>query len=83
MVDGSRGIASIFDGVVPDLETTVDAMWPDAQEREVVFIHSTCGCPVKVKVRRSGRRTVRSTEQPVIFPDDPQVADSIRQLMGW
>lgn len=83
VIDGSRGISSIFDGLVPDMKTTVGAMWPEGEERQVSFIHSTCGCPVKVKVRRAGTRTVRTPDQQVLFPDDPQVLASINQLMGW
>jgi hypothetical protein len=36
-----------------------------------------------VKLRRSGSKTTPSGVMPVIFPDDPGVADTIGHLMGW
>jgi hypothetical protein len=38
---------------------------------------------VKVKVRREGERVVRTEENPVIFPDDPEAVNTINKFMGW
>jgi len=57
--------------------------WADGQEREVTFIYSACGCPVKTTVRRVGERTARSSDRPVMFPDDPQAMAVITSLMKW
>ena len=46
-------------------------------------MYSACGCPVKVKVKRIGDRTERTSELPVMFPDDPTVVTLISQLMRW
>jgi hypothetical protein len=83
VVDGSGNPASILDAIVRDLSVPVREFWPDGQEREVTFIYSACGCPVKVMARRAGERTVRTKELPVIFPDDPAAAAAIARLMRW
>jgi hypothetical protein len=58
-------------------------VWPDGAEREVTFVYSACGCPVKVMVRRVGERTARTKDMPVIFPDDPDAVRTISNLMKW
>ena len=58
-------------------------VWADGTEAEITFIYSACGCPVKVLCRRTGDRTVRVKEMPVIFPDDPAVVEVITRLMRW
>jgi predicted nucleic acid-binding protein len=83
LLDGSKNPTSILDAIVRDLEVPLRDFWPDGEEREVSFFHSACGCPVKVRMRRQGEKTVRTKEQPVIFPDDPAVAATIGRLMGW
>ncbi len=82
-IDGSRGPTSILDAGVSELNVPVRDMWPDGQEREVTFIYSACGCPVKATVKRVGERTVRTSDRPVMFPDDPQVMAVITSLMKW
>jgi hypothetical protein len=82
-VDGSNNPASILDASIKEAGQPVSLMWPDGAEREVTFIYSACGCPVKVMCRRVGDRTIRTKELPVIFPDDPSVVTLITQLMRW
>jgi len=83
MLDGSKGATSIMEAIVRDVGVPVRDFWPDGEPREVTFFYSTCGCPVKVTARRIGDKTVRTTDLPVIFPDDPAVATTIGRLMGW
>ncbi|MBN2506854.1 MAG: hypothetical protein JXQ71_09190 [Verrucomicrobia bacterium] len=83
MIDGSGNPASILDARLRDTGQTVREFWPDRAEREVTFIYSACGCPVKVMARRAGERTARTGELPVMFPDDPPVMRVIAALMGW
>jgi hypothetical protein len=61
----------------------VNDFWPDGAQREVIFIYSAFGCPVKVMARRVGARTERTSELPVIFPDDPPAVSTIARLMRW
>ena len=82
-VDGSNNPKSILDAKIKHQEAPVSAFWPEDAEREVTFIYSACGCPVKVLAKRAGEHTVRTKELPVIFPDDPAVATLINRLMGW
>jgi hypothetical protein len=83
LLDGSKNSSSILDAVVRDLGVRVGDFWPDGAEREVTIFYSACGCPVKVKARRSGDKTVRTQALPVIFPDDPSVVTTVGRLMGW
>lgn len=83
MVDGSRGPASILEAGLRDQPTPVGDFWPDGATREVTYLYSACGCPVKVMVRREGDRTRRVSDLPVIFPDDPDILKFISTLMRW
>lgn len=83
MVDGSSNPATILEAQLKEPGIPVAVAWPDGAEREVTFLYSACGCPVKVMCRREGNRTVRTKDEPVIFPDDPAVLDVIRRLMAW
>ncbi len=83
MVDGSSNPATILEAQLKEPGIPVSVAWPDGAEREVTFLYSACGCPVKVMCRREGNRTVRTKDEPVIFPDDPAVLDVIRRLMAW
>jgi hypothetical protein len=83
MLDGSRGAAHVLDVPLRDAGALVRDLWPDGQEREFTFIYSACGCPVKAKVRRTGETTARTSELPVMFPDDPAANAVIQQLMTW
>jgi hypothetical protein len=83
VLDGSKNPASVFDAFLQGTSTRVGDVWPDGVERELTFIYSACGCPVKVKARRQGDRTVRSSDLPVMFPDDPEVNVVINRLMRW
>jgi hypothetical protein len=83
MVDGSNNPKTIMDATIRDLKIPVRQYWPEGAEREVTFVYSACGCPVKVMARRVGDRTVRTKDLPVIFPDDPGAVQTIGQLMGW
>jgi hypothetical protein len=82
-VDGSANPASILEAVLKEVAQPVSQVWPDGAEREVTFIYSACGCPVKVMCRRVGDRTERTKPLPVIFPDDPAVVEVITRLMRW
>lgn len=83
MVDGSSNPASLMDAPLRDTGQRIRDFWPDNAEREVTFIYSACGCPVKAMVRRIGERTMRTKELPVMFPDDPAVMVVIGRLMAW
>ena len=82
-VDGSTNPASIIDAKVKPGDLPMRSVWQDGEERELTFIYSACGCPVKVLARRVGDRTVRVKDTPVIFPDDPAAVTVISQLMRW
>lgn len=82
-LDGSRGVGQVLDIPFRDSNTVVRQAWPDGEEREFTFIYSACGCPVKAKVRRTGETTTRTSELPVMFPDDPAALSVIHRLMGW
>jgi hypothetical protein len=82
-IDGSNNPSSILAAKVRDLGIPVSDYWPDGAEREVTFIYSACGCPVNVKTKRVGNRTLRTSPLPVIFPDDPPAVAVINKLMGW
>src|SRR5262245_18236131 len=83
VLDGSQEILRVLDVTLRDVGALVRDRWLDGQECEFTFIYSACGCPVKTKVRRIGDGTVRSTELPVMLPDDPAAMTVINQLMGW
>ena len=83
MVDGSGNPASILEAHLRNSKVLIRDFWPDGAEREVTFLYSACGCPVKALVRRSGTRTQRVKDLPVMFPDDPSAMQVIEQLMGW
>jgi hypothetical protein len=82
-VDGSTSPISILDATLKETGQALRDVWPEGGEFEMTYIYSACGCPVKVKCRRAGDRTVRSSELPVIFPDDPAVVEIITRLMRW
>lgn len=82
-VDGSTNPTSILDANVKEMGVPVMTVWPDGVEREVTFIYSACGCPVKVMVKRAGNRTIRTSDLPVIFPDDPSAVETIKRIMKW
>ncbi len=82
-VDGSGNPNSIIDAKVRPGDLSVRDIWPDGQERELTFIYSACGCPVKVFAKRVGDRTMRVSDTPVIFPDDPAAVTLIARLMRW
>lgn len=83
VLDGGRGGAGVLDVFIQGSQSRARDVWPDGAEREVTFIYSACGCPVKVMVRREGDRTARTSPSPVIFPDDPAVVTTISALMKW
>ncbi|MCI0330301.1 MAG: hypothetical protein L0196_05030 [candidate division Zixibacteria bacterium] len=82
-VDGSGNPGSILEAKLKGSGQPIKSFWPDGIEREVTFIYSACGCPVKVMAKPSGNRTVRTKDQPVIFPDDPAAVATIQKLMRW
>jgi len=82
-VDGSKNPASLLQAHVQGMERPIRDIWPNGEVREVTFLYSACGCPVKAKVKRSGARTIRTEKLPVMFPDDPAVMTVINHLMGW
>jgi hypothetical protein len=81
LVDGSQGGDSILEIKVSNTNQKVREVWPDGAEREVTLIYSACGCPVKIMVRRAGEAMVRTSELPVIFPDDPAAVSLINRLL--
>ena len=83
IVDGSNNPPSVLDAKINGRPQLVKDAWPDGAEREVTFIYSACGCPVKAMVRRVGDRTVRTKDLPVLFPDDPAAVAVISRLMRW
>lgn len=83
VLDASRGGGSVMEIYLQGLQQRVRDVWPDGAEREVTFVYSACGCPVKVMCRRVGDRTVRISPLPVIFPDDPAAVTTISNLMKW
>lgn len=83
VLDASRGGSSALDVYVRNSNYRLRDVWPDGAEREVTFIYSACGCPVKVMCRREGERIVRTKDLPVIFPDDPAAVATIARLMKW
>lgn len=83
LVDGSNNPSSVLEAKINGRPQLVKDAWPDGAEREVTFVYSACGCPVKAMVRRVGDRTVRTKDLPVLFPDDPQAVTVISQLMRW
>ena len=82
-VDGSSNPSSVLMANSKELGMPIQNVWADGTEREVTFIYSACGCPVKVMVKRVGDRTVRTKDTPVIFPDDPAAVAVISKLMRW
>jgi hypothetical protein len=93
-IDGSANPASVLDALVKETGSQVKSMWAEGEDREMTFIYSACGCPVKVMARRTGDKTVRVTSKrqdgsvrdkdlPVMFPDDPAAVSTISRLMKW
>ena len=82
-VDGSNNPMTILDAKIKEIGIAVRDFWQDGMEKEMTFIYSACGCPVKVMTRRVGERTERTSDTPVMFPDDPAVVTLISRLMAW
>lgn len=82
-VDGSNNPATILDAQIKEIGIPVRDFWPDGTEKEMTFIYSACGCPVKVMTRRVADRTERTSDTPVMFPDDPAAVALISRLMAW
>lgn len=83
-VDGSANPQSIFDATLKEAAIPVGQAWPEGEVRDLAFIYSACGCPIHVKCRRVGDRTVRTeAATQMIFPDDPAVLQVINSLMRW
>ena len=83
VLDGSKGAAHVLDVPLQNSTSRVRDVWPDGAVLEFTFIYSVCGCPVKVKVRRAGETTMRTSDLPVMFLDDPAAMQVISRLMGW
>ena len=83
VLDGSKNPSSILEANVQGMERPIRDIWPNGALREVTFMYSACGCPVKVMVKRIGEKTTRTKEMPVMFPDDPAVVTVINRLMKW
>jgi hypothetical protein len=82
-LDVSNGATHVLDAIVSTRNVKVRDLWRDGEERELTFFYSTCGCPVKVKARRTGERVVRTSDVPVLFPDDPQAMVTINNFLKW
>jgi hypothetical protein len=83
VLDGTRGGDNVLSVYLQNSQQRARDVWPDGAERELTFIYSACGCPVKVMCRRVGEKTIRTKDTPVIFPDDPAVVATISNLMKW
>jgi hypothetical protein len=83
VLDASRGGGAVMEIFLQGLQQRVRDVWPDGTDREVTFVYSACGCPVKVMCRRVGDKTIRTSLLPVIFPDDPAAVTTISNLMKW
>ncbi len=83
VLDGTRGGNSVLDVFLQNSQQKARDVWPDGTDRQITFVYSACGCPVKVMCRRVGDRTVRTSALPVIFPDDPAAVTTIANLMKW
>jgi hypothetical protein len=83
VLDGGRGGTNLLDVFLQNSNQRVRDVWPDGAEREMTFIYSACGCPVKLMARRAGERVPRTLDTPVIFPDDPMIVTTISNLMKW
>lgn len=83
VLDGSRNPSSALEATLQNSTQKLRDVWPDGSEREFTFIYSACGCPVKAKVRRVGELIRRTSDLPVMFPDDPAVVQVIANLMKW
>jgi hypothetical protein len=82
-LDGSSNPPSALDAMVKELGRPLRDIWAEGEQKELTFIYSACGCPVKVMAVRNGNRTPRVKDTPVIFPDDPEAVTVINRLMGW
>ena len=82
-VDGSNNPRTVLQAKAKEMGVLVGDIWPEGTEREVTFLYSACGCPVKVMTMRVGEKTIRTRHLPVIFPDDPAVVTVIKRLMAW
>ncbi|MEP7342008.1 MAG: hypothetical protein ABI977_30025 [Acidobacteriota bacterium] len=83
VLDGTKGGSSVLDVFLQNSQQRARDVWPDGTDREVTFVYSACGCPVKVMCRRIGDKTMRTSLLPVIFPDDPAAVTTISNLMKW
>ncbi len=84
VLDGARGGGgSVLDIYLQNSQQKLRDVWPSGAEREVTFIYSACGCPVKVMVERQGESVRRTKPLPVIFPDDPAAVQTIAVIMKW
>lgn len=83
VVDGSKNPSTILDAHVQGIAHPIRDLWLDGELREITFMYSACGCPVKVMAKRRGDRIVRTKQLPVMFPDDPAVLTVINRLMNW
>jgi hypothetical protein len=82
-VVGQGNPSNVLEALFSETNKPVKETWKDGEIREVTFIYSACGCPVKTKVKRTGNITERTGELPVMFPDDPGAVQVINRLMGW
>ena len=84
VLDGARGGGgSVLDIYLQNSQQKLRDVWPSGEAREVTFIYSACGCPVKVMVERQGESVRRTKPLPVIFPDDPAAVQTIAGIMKW
>jgi hypothetical protein len=74
---------SILDSPVVGQGKRLRDIWLEGMEQEFTFIFSACGCPVKAMVKRVGEKTQRTSDMPVLFPDDPEALRVISKLMRW
>ncbi len=82
-LDGASNPPTALDATVKELGRPLRDVWVNGEQKELTFIYSACGCPVKVMAQRVGNRTPRTKDTPVLFPDDPEVVTVISKLMGW
>ncbi len=83
-VDASSNPPTIFDAKLLENKVSVIDFWSIGQEKELVFVYSACGCPVHIKAKRTAfKKSERTSNSPVMFPDDPAVVTLIGRLLGW
>ncbi len=81
--DGSTQPATIFSAQLLENKKTVDQTWTNGTVKEVVFVYSTCGCPVHTHFLRTNNKAVPQNKNQVVFPDDVEIVLPIKRFMNY